>query len=265
MAFPSRVADFSHGQPLRQPPRAPPNPCDLTDDDFCDEEVDEFPEFGNMCSIDGLSKITEGSHETRTDISSVFFSAISSKCPSKMSKRTVPSVFSGLIQGGNRSSQNNLPTPARALATKQHNTQSAGNVALSEMMNIVKVFVEAAVRGFVAEAICGNGHVRPVVFRLSRKVDAFELIPCDGGASCKVLLLEVSKTFLGSERRLKDELGPLHQHLDANCAVLELLDGRYLALNLRGCSWAERGLEAQTFIRCMHTFVSELQRQGASV
>jgi hypothetical protein len=198
-----------------------------------------------------LSKITEGSNEERTEVSSAFFSAISSKCLSKPSK-----CLDG--KGGWRSSgcaekiRGNLPTPARA---------AAKHIETTDLRVVVKVFVESAVRGCIVEALCDNGQARSVIFRLSRRVDAFELTPCEGGASCKVRLEDVVRTWLGNEAWVQHELGSRLQGLDETCAVVECSDGRCLTLHFHGGNQCGGAEEAMNFVRCMQAFVSELHHQ----
>jgi len=125
------------------------------------------------------------------------------------------------------------------------------------MREVVKEFVESAVRGCLVDALCGNGRAQQVIFRLNRRVDAFELVPCNGGASCTIALTDVEAAHVGGDAWAQHEVRRLVTGLDASCSVLEFTDGRCLALRFYG-----RGSESQAriFTLCMHTFASELHR-----
>jgi len=260
-----------HVQPLQQPPRAPPKPPELPEID----EIDEWEAIDGPFSLpcDTLSKITEGSNEAGSEISSVFFSAVSGATsrPSKKSSKFgvglcggVPPLLANACRppAPGKSVAGSLPTPTRAAprASRLHAIQET-----PDLRQVVKAFVESAVRGCFAEALCSNGRSRPVIFRLNRRVDAFELSPSEGGASCTVALTELAAAHVGEEPWARRELGELIAGLESSCAVLELMDGRVLVLHFHGCSEDEGQAQAKIFALCMQTFVSELRGQPGPV
>mmetsp|Transcript_100063 Transcript_100063/g.177544 ORF Transcript_100063/g.177544 Transcript_100063/m.177544 type:complete len:228 (-) Transcript_100063:34-717(-) len=217
-----------HVRSLRGAPATPPKPSDDSDSD-----LGSGPLFHQA---DVLSRITEGSNEAGSEVT--FFSAVSGLTVDKAKERI-------------------LPSPQRA------STGSRKALEGSALRGMVRSFVETAVRGYRVEALRRDGLAQPVIFRLSRKVDAFELVPCAGGAPCVVSLTEVVSVLVGSDPGVQTDLGELLPSLDANCAVLDLADGRSLALRFAGKADAAAGpaAEASAFALCMQSFANELQRQ----
>lgn len=250
-----------------QPPQCPPKPPEVAECDLSDEW--EHMEEALPLPYDMLSKITEGSNEAGSGISSVFFSAVSgatSRRSSKPSKHGA-SLGSGLplcLLGGLHLNAGlgvggSLPTPARS-GTRPQKLQAIQEAP--DLRPLVKGFVESAVRGCYVEAICGNGRTQPVIFRLSRKVDSFELASRGDGTSCTVPLADVAAVRIGDESWVKRELYQLATCLDSSCAVLQLFDGRCLTLRFHDCTKERSEAQASAFVLCMQSFATELQGQS---
>merc|ERR1719171_2412356 len=121
----------------------------------------------------------------------------------------------------------------------------------------VKAFVESGVRGRRIEALRRDGKTQPVMFRLSRQVDAFEIAPEGGRASHTVHLTEVASVYRGNDARAQSDLASSLPGLDAHCAVVDLRDGRCLTFRFPVA-------EAETFAQCMQIFVNEVQREAST-
>lgn len=254
-------------QPLRHLPQAPPKPPDFAEDHDLSGAWESF-DAPLALPFDNLSKITEGSNEA-SEISSMFFSAVSA-LTSKRTSKSKPSRCTGALGQGMPALLVHacmspaidgmgctLPTPTRAGA-RPSNSKLQAIPESPDLRQLVKEFVESAVRGCCAEALCGNGRTQPVVFRLNRKVDAFELAPVGSGAPYTVALTDLAAVHLGGDAWTRSEEERLVAGVDASCAVLELVDGRCSALRFHG--WGEGGGEAQakSFVLCMQTFANEL-------
>ncbi|CAE7304917.1 SMT3 [Symbiodinium natans] len=165
---------------------------------------------------DTLSRISEGSNEAGSVVSS-YFSAISGAVGAGSAGRVGPA---DLLKAA-------LRTPAKAdkcaVRSSPSVTGSSGPEDQAALREVVKAFVEIGVRGRLVEALRGDGRAQPVVFRLSREVDAFEIGP-EPGRGHRVALNEVSAVYTGSSERAK-ELTTM-PGLDASCAVVHLADGR---------------------------------------
>merc|ERR1712125_211317 len=111
------------------------------------------------------------------------------------------------------------------------------------------------VRGRRLEALRRDGQVQSVLFRLSRQVDAFEIAPESGKASHTIRLTEVVGIYSGNDARTQQDLACSLPGLDAQCAVVDLRDGRCLTFRFPEA-------EAKTFVLCMQIFVNEVQREA---
>ncbi|CAE7234225.1 unnamed protein product, partial [Symbiodinium pilosum] len=150
-----------------------------------------------------------------------------------------------------------LRSPVKADKCAVRSTPSVTSSSLEDqaaLREIVKAFVEIGVRGRLVEALRGDGRPQPVVFRLSREVDAFEIGP-EAGRGHRVALTEVSAVYTGCSPRAK-ELAATMPGLDASCAVVDLTDGRCLSLRFpvdRGgpeAQTAEAGQSCKHYDRC---------------
>mmetsp|Transcript_27888 Transcript_27888/g.58478 ORF Transcript_27888/g.58478 Transcript_27888/m.58478 type:complete len:221 (+) Transcript_27888:64-726(+) len=202
---------------------------------------------------DTLSRISEGSNEAGSVVSS-YFSAISGAVGGGSAGRIGPG---DLLKAA-------LRTPAKDKCAVRSSASVPGSNLEDQaaFREIVKAFVEIGVRGRLVEALRGDGRAQPVVFRLSREVDAFEIGP-EPGRGHRVALTEVSAVYTGSSERAK-ELATTMPGLDASCAVVDLADGRCLSLRFpvdRGGSEAQVA-EAQVFAHCMQIFVNEVRRES---
>eukprot|EP00439_Symbiodinium_sp_Y106_P067322 s1078_g11.t1 len=125
---------------------------------------------------DTLSRISEGSNEAGSVVSSYF------------------SAISGAVGGGSagRIGPGDL-TPAKDKCAVRSSASVPGSNLEDQaaFREIVKAFVEIGVRGRLVEALRGDGRAQPVVFRLSREVDAFEIGP-EPGRGHRVALTEAS-------------------------------------------------------------------------
>jgi len=218
---------------------------------------------------DTLSRISEGSNEAGSVVSS-YFSAISGAVGGGSAGRIGPG---DLLKAA-------LRTPAKDKCAVRSSASVPGSNLEDQaaFREIVKAFVEIGVRGRLVEALRGDGRAQPVVFRLSREVDAFEIGP-EPGRGHRVALTEVSAVYTGSSERAK-ELATTMPGLDASCAVVDLADGRSAhswhltrakALKTRCLSLrfpVDRGgseaqvAEAQVFAHCMQIFVNEVRRES---
>eukprot|EP00408_Alexandrium_pacificum_P030373 CAMPEP_0171291142 /NCGR_PEP_ID=MMETSP0790-20130122/71502_1 /TAXON_ID=2925 /ORGANISM="Alexandrium catenella, Strain OF101" /LENGTH=191 /DNA_ID=CAMNT_0011760861 /DNA_START=48 /DNA_END=620 /DNA_ORIENTATION=+ len=123
---------------------------------------------------DDLSRITEGSWEGGS-VASSYFSAIS-----------------------NTASTSTLNAKDRRLLAAAGASQAPAAGAEAEALRrTVKAFVELGVRGRRVEALRRDRQAQPVLFRLSRHVDAFEIVPEGGRASQRVHLGEVAGVYMG--------------------------------------------------------------------
>jgi len=126
---------------------------------------------------------------------------------------------------------------------------------------VVKAFVESGVRGRHLEALRRNGLPQQVLFRLSRQVDAFEIIASEGSrASHVVSFKEVASVCTGDDGCIQKDLAACLPGLDGSCAVVDLRDGRCLTLRFpRGGE-----SEATDFVQCARLFASEVQREACT-
>jgi len=254
---------------MRKAPQAPPKPPEAVDfDEGGDWGADWDAKVALAPPCDSLSKITEGSNESL--VSSVFFSAVSggTSRPSKRSSKcavggSMPALLTNVCRG--LGMPGTLPTPSRASARPSPRTSKLQSIQehkeTPDLRQVVKGFVESAVRGILVEALCSTGCPRSVIFQLNRKVDAFDLTPSGGGASCNISLMELAAVHAGEDAWSKRELGAVVAGLDASCIVLELVDGRCLALRFRGGLKDACEQQANVFSLCMQTFVNELHAQ----
>jgi len=114
------------------------------------------------------------------------------------------------------------------------------------------------VRGRRIEALRRDGKIQPVLFRLSRQVDAFEIAPEGGRSSHTVHLTEVACVYRGNDARAQSDLASEVPGLDGHCAVVDLHDGRCLTFRFPEA-------EAETFTLCMQIFVNEVQREASTL
>lgn len=156
-------------------------------------------------------------------------------------------------ESGAVSSRPRTPTP----------TQESSEV----LRQTVKAFVESGVRGRRIEALRRDGRAQPVVFRLSRKVDAFEITPEGGLSAHTINLTEVACIYKGDDARAQSDLATSLPGLDRDCAVVDLHDGRCLTFRFPAIatdsSRDSGAVEAETFAQCMQLFVDEVQREAA--
>jgi hypothetical protein len=167
---------------------------------------------------------------------------------------------------------------SRSAPVRQGQPEAASPEMFSRTM--VKAFVEAAVRGLHIEALLSDGSGQPVVFRLCRQIDAFELRADPGGAVNRISLSQVAavRTGGGGEEQLRRcglaELVPelvgrraspaagaqVMLSRSRRVAVVELVDQRCLALRFPDTR-TENGGEASedralAFTRCMTLFAT---------
>lgn len=185
-----------------------------------------------------LSRITEGSDEVSSDISSAFFSLASE--PSAAG-------FSGL-------SRSTVPSAS-------HRTEEADVTEAPELRMLVRAFVEQAVRGRPVEVLrpAPRAGAHPMLFRLSREVDSFELLApaaADAGSSTAgrvaVALADVAEVQAAAAP--SPELSRQLPNLDGRCAVVSLRDGRSVALRLGTRA------DAEAFARVLQLLAMELKR-----
>lgn len=226
-----------------------------------EEEEDSI--FGRSLIRDELSRISEGSCEGASLASSAYFSAASGSID-----RGRPLATAAGALELTRHKRKQTPTDIRSGGRQDNCDRSScaeGGAASraredDELRQAVRAFVETGVRGRLLEAVRRDGRPQPVVFRLSRHVDAFE-IAAEGGRSGaqRVDLLEVSNICTGADLRLHEELAQaLPPGLDASCAVVDLRDGRCLTLRFAG---DDGEAQAFSFVRCMLIFVQEVRRE----
>merc|ERR1712062_135416 len=100
---------------------------------------------------------------------------------------------------------------------------------------MIESFVKSSVRGRSIDVLCVEGSLRPILFRLSRSVDSFELIPEDGGRIHTIYLMRIlSVTACGTDPQTMGEFAHLVNGLDDQCTVVELHDGSCFTLRFRG-------------------------------
>lgn len=213
---------------------------------------------------DGLSRISENSKEGGSIASSSFFSAASgtqSSSPVAPRDSHPLATLSGGLLGAVACQDERIGThKAPAFPTTGHSTSS--NTEFPKA--VVKAFVELGVRGRQAEALRPGGQPQPIVFRLSRHVDSFE-VEHDGKLSEAIHFAEVVSIHSRNDARyhklIADSLpGEAIPGLDENCAIIELKDGRCLALRFPA-AMSNDAASAATFIRCMRVFVHEVSRE----
>mmetsp|Transcript_6543 Transcript_6543/g.13417 ORF Transcript_6543/g.13417 Transcript_6543/m.13417 type:complete len:224 (-) Transcript_6543:93-764(-) len=185
---------------------------------------------------DDLSRISEASWEGGS-VASTYFSAVSNTASATLHAKD------------------------RRLLTAAGASQAAG--ADAELLRrTVKAFVELSVRGHRLEALRHDRQAHPVVFRLSRHVDAFEIEREGGNASQRVHLSEVAAVRAGEEAAAAQRELAAALALDGRCALVDFRDGRCLALRFPPGPGEEPG-SAKAFVRCMQIFVQEVQRERA--
>lgn len=208
---------------------------------------------------DGLSRISENSKEGGSIASSSFFSAASgtpssSAVPSRDS-HPLASLTRGLI--GAVACQDETLGDRKAPAVRTTGQSTSSDTELPKA--VVKAFVELGVRGLEAEALRPGSQPQPMVFRLSRHVDSFELEQ-DGKLSQAIYLTEVASIHSRIDARCHRLIADSSPGLDDNCAIIELKDGRCLALRFPAVM-SNNAASAATFIRCMRVFVHEVHRE----
>mmetsp|Transcript_75979 Transcript_75979/g.146822 ORF Transcript_75979/g.146822 Transcript_75979/m.146822 type:complete len:251 (+) Transcript_75979:42-794(+) len=216
---------------------------------------DDFNGYATSSAVgDGLSRISENSKEGGSIASSGFLSAVSGTQSSSAvaSRDSHPlAIPKGGLLGAVVSQDEALgrrKTPA--VSTTGHS-----NSDTDLPRAVVKAFVEQGVRGLQGEALRPGGQPQPIVFRLSRHVDSFE-VEQDGKLSQAIYLTEV----VSIHSRIDSSPGDAIPGLDENCAIIELEDGRCLALRFPPVVGNEAA-SAATFIRCMRVFVHEVRRE----
>lgn len=217
----------------------PPNPSDDWEDE---SPVCGLPP-GTPSSVEivpgPLSRITEGSDEVGSDISSAFFSLASE--PSATG-------FSGL----SRSASDRAPASERG--------DEADAAEAPELRMLVRAFVEQAVRGRSVEVLrpAPRAGAHAMLFRLSREVDSFELLPTDASAPSaparvhSVALAEVVEVQAATAP--SPELLRQLPDLDGRCALVTLRDGRSVALRLGTKA------DASAFAQVLQLLAVELKR-----
>lgn len=242
--------------------------------------------FGRSVAGDGLSAITEGSNEAGSVTSSAYFSAVSGATPASgphctlrhggLGGREFLTVAGALRLPATPSAATERPAAASAAAKPRDcagtslssTAPPAGTAAGSFAAQVaedpellrrtVKAFVEAGVRGRRVEVLRRDGRIQPVVFRLSRQVDAFEVAAEAGTSSHVIGLVDVLAVYTGDDARAQGELAASLPGLDQHCAVVDLRDGRCLAFRFPD---AARRQEAATFAHCMQIFADEVRRE----
>jgi len=208
-----------------------------------------------------LSRISEGSNESTP---STYFSCASAQTSHAKdgSEARIDHEFltavGKLRLGASSSSTEDIPhrhgEPQRlasGVSSARELSQQTSSADLpakdpESLRQTVKEFVEAGVRGRRLQVLRRDGQTQKVTFRLSRRVDAFEVLPEGGVSGRSVGLGEVSAVRSGNEL----------PGLDCSCAVVELHDSRCLALRFPEAS------EAQSFTLCMRLFADEVRRTG---
>lgn len=228
-------------------PIVPPNPSDGWEDESPTCGLPPGTPIGLTGVRGPLSLITEGSDENASDISSAFFSLAS-----EGSRPPSAAGFSGLSRstGGDRA-----PAPSAP-----HRGDEADAMEAPELRMLVRAFVEQAVRGRPVEVLrpAPRAGAHPMVFRLSREVDSFELLAPAADASSssagRVAVALADVTEVQTAAALSSELLRQLPNLDCRCAVVTLRDGRSVALRLDSKS------DAEAFARVLQLLAIELKR-----
>mmetsp|Transcript_126912 Transcript_126912/g.206401 ORF Transcript_126912/g.206401 Transcript_126912/m.206401 type:complete len:251 (+) Transcript_126912:67-819(+) len=228
--------------------------------------------FSRSLVRDNLSKVSEGSNEDGSINSSTYFSAASGSHRS-------PNTQGGPAAVGDRAFLTvagavRLPRSERSPSSDASQSKDSGGSRPASstpredsaeiLRKTVKAFVESGVRGRRIEALRRDGRAQPVVFRLSRQVDAFEITPEGGLTAHTVNLTEVACVYTGDDARAQSDLATHLPGLNRHCAVVDLHDGR--CLTFRFPSEGGHGVatvEAETFAQCMQIFVNEVQLEAA--
>lgn len=245
------------------------------------DDDDDDSLFTRSLVRDNLSRISEGSNEAGSLASSGgYYSAVSGshrspnlqvKGPAGVDRafltaagvmRLAPRPSSGDAARHPTGGAGTPPVAASLeLCPGAANSRGSGSSDQEEnddlLRRTVKAFVESGVRGRRIEALRRDGKTQPVMFRLSRQVDAFEITPEGGRASHTVHLTEVASVYRGNDARAQSDLASSLPGLDAHCAVVDLRDGRCLTFRFPVA-------EAETFAQCMQIFVNEVQREAST-
>lgn len=122
-------------------------------------------------------------------------------------------------------------------------------------LDMVRAFVEAGVRGRALEVLRRSSEHpwRPMLFKLRRQVDAFEMVSVGDGGSASVQLVDVTRVNFGGTREvaLAPEDAP-------RAVVMELRDGRCLGFRLPSPA------EADAFGSCLQLLADEARREGGT-
>jgi len=172
-----------------------------------------------------------------------------------------------------------LRNPLREASFSEARARSADAASAAELRKSVKDFVKSAVRGIRVELLQTGGPERAMFLRLSRGMDAFELAPECCAQPQLVNFAEV-RAVKTQCRALHESAAPLsHAAIGAlsqaeqYCAVVELWDGRGIALCLPGgigslpTSTGKNGPGADIHVlaRCLGHLAGKLQRKGRLV
>lgn len=251
---------------------------------------DRSPLFGRSLVHDELSCITEGSNEAGS-VASTYFSAASASLVNSYadgSSREQINKAGRLPQrhDGGAAALGDCAGMAcgRSSGSRGGRVRAAGYVCGSTpsstvfqrpdddpaaLRSIIRAFVEAGVRGRRLEVLRRDGESQRATFRLSRQVDAFEISGEGAKSGHTVRLAEVVAVFLGTDPRAGAQgLDDLMPGLGADCVVVDLRDGRCLALRLPvdveappKDAAAATALGAEAFVHCLQLFARELQRE----
>jgi len=220
--------------------------------------------FGRSMIRDELSRISEGSREGASLASSAYFSVASGAASGSLDRGRI--LGAGGIEAARQQLQQ-MSVAGRSGAvpsagSRHRGSGSDGPKADEDLKKTVRAFVETGVRGRQLEALRRDGSAQPVVFRLSRSVDAFEITAEGGRGAQRVELLEVSSIWSDTDLRQHGDLAQsLPPGLDARCTIVDLRDGRCLTLRFPGDNGEA---EALVFVRCMRLFVQEVCREKGS-
>lgn len=232
--------------------------------------ADDDPIFGrSVVGRDALSKISEGSNEAGSVTSSHYFSVTSSALASRATpvggagaSRDFLTTVGALRLSPQPEEQPETQRPASGTSSSSVTSVPGGsssNQDAETLRKTVKAFVEAGVRGRRLEVLRRDGQPQVVTFKLSRKVDSFEIETQAGRPSHTIGLNEVAAVFVGADKQLQVDLAASLPGLDENCAVVDLVDGRCLAFRFPHNGHGSR--EADIFASCMQIFANEVSRE----